>query len=129
LSLGRGSDPASRRWIGIPEYVHRRCHPLAWRTTWIVKPERLADAVALISKASDAAKGVPSGLAVRTYASNLGPSDTLVFEEVWPTMEAHDRWWAEYGQSPEYAAFLEPWYQVVERAVSTELWNVTERKW
>jgi hypothetical protein len=101
---------------------------LAWRTTWVAKPGRLAEALATVSKALDSIKTWP-GTAVRVYTSNLGPSDTLVFEEVWPSIEAHDAWWAVFGPSPEMVAFNQAWHQVVERSTSTELWTVAERKW
>jgi hypothetical protein len=100
----------------------------AWRTVWLVKPRHMAEAVALISKLVSETKGWP-GSAVRIYSSKVGPAETLVVEEAWPSIEEHDRWWAAYSQSPEWAAFFEAWYQVVERAVSTDLWNVAEWKW
>jgi hypothetical protein len=100
----------------------------AWRTTWVVKPRHLAEAVALMSKSLDETKTWP-GAAVRLYSSNLGPCETLVFEEVWPSVDAHDRWWAEIEQTPEAAALFEAWYHAVERSTATELWNVAEWKW
>jgi quinol monooxygenase YgiN len=98
----------------------------AWRTTWIVKPGRLEEAVAVTTKNVNETTLSKACAAVRVYSSHYGPTDTLVFEEVWSSIEAHDQWWDAYIQSAQGKAAFAAAYQVVERSTSTELWDVAE---
>jgi quinol monooxygenase YgiN len=96
---------------------------LAYRTTWIVKPGRMQEALELLTAEVNRTK--PKNAVVRIYTPNISPN-VLVFEEVWESTEMHDKVWAEYNQDPKTSAFREKSREVIERIIGTDRWNVTE---
>jgi hypothetical protein len=103
---------------------------LAWRTTWIVKPGRLDEALAALAAVNEknmSEAGLPpTFVAARAYSPSPGPTNMLVFEEVWSTVEAHNQWWDGYRQTPGHDAFFATWDQIVERSTSSDVWEVAE---
>jgi hypothetical protein len=97
---------------------------LAYRTTWIVKEGHMQEALEVVSAEIERArkKGDPT---MRVYTPDIAPN-VLVFEMVSESAEAHDKWWAEYNQTPRAAAFWEKWGEVTERSVGTDRWHLAE---
>jgi hypothetical protein len=62
---------------------------------------------------------------VRVYTPRFSPN-LLVFEMTSESIEEHEKWWTEFNATPEATASYEKWDELVERAVSTEVWNVAE---
>jgi hypothetical protein len=102
---------------------------LAYRTTWIVKPNCMQAALELLKaevERSQKRLGNLPGKA-RIYTPHISPN-ALVFETTFETTQAQEEYWAvEYdGDSQESRTFWEKWYEVVERDAGTEIWTLTE---
>jgi hypothetical protein len=96
---------------------------LAYQTTWDVKPRCMGKALEFLKKFVTEARFGASK--VRVYTPKIGPN-VLVFEATWESVEEHDKWWEEYSPTPEATAKPDEWYELVEKSISTEVWNVTE---
>jgi hypothetical protein len=94
---------------------------LAVRTTWLVKPNCMEKALELF-KASQVEL---ADHVVRIYTPRFSPN-LLVFEMTSESIQEHEQWWAEYSATPEAAAAFEKWYELVERQIGQEAWDVTE---
>ena len=96
---------------------------LAWRTTWIVKPRCMEQAVEFLE--TQAQGGLPEDTTFRMYTPQYSPN-VLVFEETWESMEEHDKYWANLNAAPESEAMWDKWYEIVKRNTGTEVWNLRE---
>lgn len=102
---------------------------LAYRTTWMVKPQRMEEALELLKAEVERSKDrtdQPGVGTARIYTPQISPN-VLVFETTFESPSANEAFWAEYYQDSEGAeAFWEQWYEVVERQLGTEIWHLTE---
>ena len=98
---------------------------LAYRATYLVKWRCMQKALELVK--AEISRGKPENSDVRVYTPGISPN-LLVVEETWESVEEHDKFWAEYRSTPEFAAFWEEWNELIERWVGTEIWNLTEWK-
>jgi hypothetical protein len=79
-------------------------------------------ALAHIQQARDIFK--ERGAIGRVYSSRFGPTDVIVWEENFDSVEDHDRLWAELGGTPETKAWFQKWFELVELGGSQEVWNL-----
>ena len=62
----------------------------------------------------------------RIYVSDIGPHDTIAFEFEFENLEAYERGWSEWAATPEAAAFMEKWNDLVKPGGATEIWTLVE---
>jgi hypothetical protein len=93
------------------------------RQTMIVKPGCSDEAEAL---AVAETKRVSFPHARRLYSSNLSPFDRLVFEAEFENLAEHEKFWAEWRASPETAAFLKKFNDLLEAGGTNEIWTLVE---
>jgi hypothetical protein len=96
---------------------------IAYRTTWIVKPRRMQQALEFFE--AQAEEGLPENASFRVYTPSFSPN-VLIFEEAWESQEEHEEWWAALNAAPESTTMWDNWYEIVERSTGTELWNLRE---
>jgi hypothetical protein len=94
------------------------------RRTFIVKPGQMDQLLALVNAAKEQFPGLAQ--AWRTYAPEIGPFDVVAIEWEYESLEEYERDWAEWGATPESAAFMEKWYQLTESGGSNEIWRLVE---
>jgi hypothetical protein len=101
---------------------------LAYRTTWIVKPRCMGKALKYEEEKLEQviALGIPGFVEARVYTPKFSPN-VLVFEGVWESTEAYDKFWAESGSDFTKIWDWDAWHELVENDAGTELWNV--HKW
>ena len=98
---------------------------LAYRTTWIVKPMCMGKALKFEEELLEGIKalGISGFVEARVYMPKFSPN-VLVFEAVWESAEAYEKFWAEPG--PEFSKIWDvgAWFELVESTAGTEVWNV-----
>jgi subtilisin-like proprotein convertase family protein len=62
----------------------------------------------------------------RIYVSDIGPHDTIAFEFELENLEEYERGWSEWRATPEAAAFMEKWNDLVKPGGATEIWTLVE---
>ena len=99
---------------------------ISYRTTWIIKQGRMEEALELLNAESQSVGHLISGnAAIRVYTPDISPN-VLVFEDVFGSVEDHERFWAAYNKTPQAATFWPKWAELVERSIGTERWHLEE---
>ena len=98
---------------------------LAYRRTYIVKRGSMNKALKMLSAQIE--RTTREGQQIRVYTPDISPN-TLVFESVHESEEAHQEYWADVHRDEGSRAFYEKWCEVAERKESTERWKLTEWK-
>jgi quinol monooxygenase YgiN len=99
---------------------------IAWRNTWMVKPGKMAEAVAALKGTIEATdRDLQAGGVARVY-THLDHSNELIFEEAWEDEATQAAFWEAYNASPEAAAFWAKWGELVEGPNVTVMWRVSE---
>jgi hypothetical protein len=93
------------------------------RRTWVVKRGRMEEALELLKAEG---KRIGSPPVMRLYAPNIGASDLLALEFEYESLEAYEKWSAEYFASPEAAAFQQKLYELTEVGGANEFWALVE---
>jgi len=93
------------------------------RRTWVVKRRCMEEALELIKAEG---KRVGSPPVWRLYEPKVGGFDLLALEMEYESLEAYEKWWAEYSASPEAAAFQGKLYELTEVGGANELWVLAE---
>jgi hypothetical protein len=101
------------------------------RRTFISKPGRLDEAVALLQEARQVAQSVGfADTQIRIYATELGPFDTVILETEHEHFAAYERDWDAIFSNPTVADQLKEWFtrwsQVAAPGGSNEIWRVVE---
>jgi hypothetical protein len=94
------------------------------RRTFIVKAGYMDQLLALMKAAKE--QFSTSAHAWRSYAPEIGPIDVVAFEWEYGSLEEYEKDWAEWGATPESAAFMEKWNQLTESGGSNEIWRLVE---
>ena len=93
------------------------------RWTYIAKRGHINEAVALVKTESER---YTKPRTYRVLRPNTGSMDTFVMEIEFESMEDRQRFWSEWGATPEAAAFLEKWHNLTETGVNREIWSLEE---
>lgn len=93
----------------------------AHRLTFRVKTGRMPEVVDMI-KGEIAKSDTPS----RVYQSYISPSNLVIQDLEFESLGALQAYWAEWFAKPETAAFLQKWNELVEGAVTNEVWQIVE---
>jgi hypothetical protein len=101
---------------------------LAYRTTWIVKPRCMGKALEFHEERVERimALGISGFVEARVYTPKFSPN-VLVFEGVWESAEANDKFWAESSSDFSKIWDWDAWFELVENNAGTEVWNMS--KW
>jgi hypothetical protein len=94
------------------------------RRTFIVKVGHMDQLLALMKEAKEQFTTVEH--AWRNYAPEIGPNDVMAMEWEYESLEEYEKDWAEWGATPEAAAFMEKWNQMTESGGSNEIWRLVE---
>ena len=94
------------------------------RRTFTVKVGHMDQLLALMKEAKEQFSG--STRAWRNYAPEISPCDVVAFEWEYESLEEYERDWAEWGATPETAAFMEKWNQLTESGGNNEIWRLVE---
>lgn len=94
------------------------------RRTFNVKQGHMDELLALLKAAKE--QFSTSAHAWRNYAPEIGRFDVLAMEFEYESLQQYEEDWAEWGTTPESAAFLEKWYQLTESGGSNEIWRLVE---
>jgi hypothetical protein len=94
------------------------------RRTFIVKTGHMDQLLALVKAAKE--QFSTSAHAWRTYAPQIGPFDVVAIEWEYESLEEYEKDWAEWGATPESAAFMDKWNQLTESGGSNEIWRLAE---
>ncbi len=92
------------------------------RRTFYLKPEHANTAVQMMV-AENHRLGVTQ---VRFYLSMTGRFNTLVGEWEFENLAAYEKFWKEWGGSPEATVFLEKFRPLNETVGTHELWNLVQ---
>ena len=96
---------------------------IANRQTMIVKQGCWDEAVALVVAET---KRVSFPHPRRIFTANIGRYDRLVFEAEFENLAEYEKFWAEWRASPEGAAFLKEWNDLLEAGGTNEIWTLVE---
>ena len=98
---------------------------IASRQTWILKLGCTQQALELAQAERARVNAAGTPIIGRYYIPITGPRDVLVFESEWESLEARNKWYDEWGATPEAQAFYEKWVTLQERGGTHELWHVS----
>lgn len=94
------------------------------RRTFNVKMGHMDEVVALIK--AEIEQFTSYTRASRIYTPETGSFDVVAVEWEYENLEEYERLWAEWGATPEAAAFTEKWYDLTERGGTNEIWHLAE---
>ena len=91
------------------------------RLTVNVKKGCMDDVLALLK-----ADRKRTGIDYRIYAINIGTYDQISLEIESENLADYEKGWAEWGSTPEAAAFMEKWLELTKTGGTNEIWTLVE---
>jgi hypothetical protein len=91
------------------------------RLTWQVKIGQRAAAAELARAERERVGGTH-----RIYRGYLGSFDTVAMEFEFEGFDEMETFWSEWFATPESAAFLEKWHDLLEARTTNEVWTLVE---
>ena len=92
------------------------------RFTFRVKIGKMEEAL----EVGKEARRIWPGRSGRLYSSNVGPMNTLVFDNVAENMEELEKLWDQCKADDRWAPLIDRWRQLIAEEGPSELWNLEE---
>ena len=67
-----------------------------------------------------------TGVDYRIYAADIGTLDQVAIEVNFENMQDYEKGWADWGSTPEAAAFMEKWLELTKTGGKNEIWTLVE---
>jgi len=67
-----------------------------------------------------------TGTDFRLYVPNVGRFDRIAMEIEFESLEAYEKGWADWGSTPEAAAFMEKFNELTETGGANEIWALVD---
>ncbi|GAC1548427.1 MAG: hypothetical protein NVS2B7_24340 [Herpetosiphon sp.] len=100
------------------------------RRTFIVKKPFFDEALAILHEVRRFARQVTPDTAIRIYASELGPFDTIAYESEAVNLAAYEQAVAAFTAHPAVSKWLpdtfKRWQEITESGGSNEIWRLVE---
>ncbi len=91
------------------------------RRTSLVKPGRVAEAIALLKSGASHLDWVPP---FRVLQSSIGTVNQVVLELEFETLADYDKFWTSYRAAPESADVMAMWNELNLSGGTNEIWEV-----
>lgn len=91
------------------------------RRVFTLKQGKDQEAVEILKSGAGHMAAIPT---FRICTSSIGPGGRVVLELEFEDLAHYERWWAEWGATPQAAQVLERWRTTVEPGWDNEIWQI-----